>query len=324
MRKIAVCADFGTDEYCSQIDRLAEELGFTVEYFSSRDESMKEQIASFEIIFGYPPPEWLHEAKHLRWMSSAAAGIEKFLPEGVLPRPDCLLTNGSGIYGTTISEHLLMMLLMLMRRMPEYQPLIEARQWKYLTPIRSIAGSHCLLLGTGDIGSCTARKLRALGASVTGINRSGQSQEPAFEQILPLAELDHVLPLADALIMALPETPETVGILSRERISLLPPSAYVINVGRGSAIDQAVLIEALQAHRLAGAALDVMKPEPLPSDHPLWDCPNVILTPHISGNMSLRLTCDLAVALFCRNLKITHLADHWKIRSIGQRGIDFF
>ncbi len=105
------------------------------------------------------------------------------------------------------------------------------------------------------------------------------------------------------MILALPATPETVGILSRERLSLLPSSAYVVNVGRGSAIDQDALADALQNGRLAGAALDVMTPEPLPAGHPLWNCPNAILTPHVSGNMALGQTCDLAVALFCRNLE---------------------
>ena len=103
--------------------------------------------------------------------------------------------------------------------------------------------------------------------------------------------------------MALPATAETAGILSRERIALLPERAYVVNVGRGSAVDQAALGEALRAHRIAGAALDVMTPEPLPPEDPLWDCPNLVLTPHVSGNMSLGLTCDLAVEIFLDNLR---------------------
>ena len=121
--------------------------------------------------------------------------------------------------------------------------------------------------------------------------------------MLPTAELDSVLPTADALVMALPSTPETVGILSRERISLLPEHAYVVNVGRGSAIDQQALDDALRAGKLAGAALDVMTPEPLPTDDPLWDCPNIIITPHVSGNMSLGLTCDIDVDMFCGDLE---------------------
>ena len=120
--------------------------------------------------------------------------------------------------------------------------------------------------------------------------------------VVPTGELDAVLPQADVLIMALPATRETVGILSRKRIALLPSAAFVINVGRGTAIDQDALVEALQSRRLAGAALDVMTPEPLPADHPLWTCPNTILTPHVSGNMSLGLTCDLDVDMFLKDL----------------------
>ena len=147
-----------------------------------------------------------------------------------------------------------------------------------------------------------ARRLRALGAAVTGVCRSGRAEEPAFDRVLPVGQLNELLPQADALVMALPATAETAGILSRERIALLPPQALVVNVGRGSAIDQPALVEALTARRLAGAALDVMEPEPLPPDHPLWQCPNTILTPHVSGNMALGLTCDLDVDMFCRDL----------------------
>ena len=154
-----------------------------------------------------------------------------------------------------------------------------------------------MALGTGDVGRSAARRLKALGASVTGVCRSGRSEEPAFDRVLPIGRLDELLPQADALVMALPATAETAGILSRERIALLGPQALVVNVGRGSAIDQPALVEALTARRLAGAALDVMEPEP-----PLWQCPNTILTPHVSGNMALGLTCDLDVDMFCRDL----------------------
>ena len=207
-----------------------------------------------------------------------------------------------GAYGPAISEHIVMVLLMLLRRMPEYQAALSQGQWPCYTPVRSIAGSRAVLLGTGDVGSHTARRLKALGARVTGVCRSGRSAEPAFDRVLPVSRLESALPQADALILALPATPETIGILSRERLALLPPTAYVVNVGRGSAIDQDALVEALRAGRLAGAALDVMTPEPLPAGHPLRTCPNTILTPHVSGNMALGLTCDLDVELFLREL----------------------
>lgn len=301
MREIAVCVGFMNDKYRRTISEAAEKLGFSVFCYDS-EAALAEEIGRYEVIFGHPSPELLRKAENLRWLCSDFAGVEKYLPEEVWPHPDCLLSNASGAYGPTISEHIIMVLLMLLRRMPEYQAALSRREWPYFAPIRSITGSHAVLLGTGDIGSNTARRLKALGARVTGVCRSGEAKEPAFDRVLPLAELESVLPEADVLILALPATAETVGVLSGERLALLPETAFVINVGRGSAIDQNALVEALQSGRLAGAALDVMTPEPLPGDHPLWSCPNTVITPHVSGNMSLGLTCDLDVEMFCRDL----------------------
>ena len=290
-----------TDKYRRTISEAAEKLGFSVSCYDS-EAALTEEIGRYEVIFGHPSPEVLRKAENLRWLCSDFAGVEKYLPEEVWPHPDCLLSNASGAYGPAISEHIIMVLLMLLRRMPEYQAALSRREWPYFAPIRSITGSHAVLLGTGDIGSNTARRLKALGARVTGVCRSGRAKEPVFDRVLPLAELESVLPEADVLILALPATAETAGVLSRERLALLPETAFVINVGRGSAIDQEALVEALHSGRLAGAALDVMTPEPLPGDHPLWSCPNTVITPHVSGNMSLGLTCDLDVEMFCRDL----------------------
>lgn len=302
MRKLAVCVTFMNEKYRHQIDEAASAAGFVVHYYDTQA-ALTPHIGDYEVLFGHPVPALLRQASQLKWLCSDYAGVEKYLDDAAWPRPDCLLSNGSGAYGPTISEHILMVLLMLLRRMPEYQADLSRRQWTYHAPIRSIIGSHVVVLGTGDIGSNTARRLKALGASVTGVCRSGKCSEPAFDRVLPAAELDSVLPTADALVMALPATSDTVGILSRERIALLPEHAYVVNVGRGSAIDQQALGDALRIGRLAGAALDVMTPEPLPADDPLWDCPNLIITPHVSGNMSLGLTCDIDVDMFCADLK---------------------
>ena len=160
------------------------------------------------------------------------------------------------------------------------------------------------MLGTGDIGTNFARRAKALGAkTVRGVRRSKKPCDPAFDEVHTLDGLDAVLPQTEILVMALPNTPETVGILSRQRIALLPEGAYVANVGRGSAVDQEALMDALNSGHLAGAALDVMVPEPLPADHPLWSTKNLLLTPHISGNMSLGITQDLDVDLFCEDLE---------------------
>lgn len=302
MRKLAVYVGFMNDTYRAQIDAVAAELGFTVDYYDSNT-PVEPDYSEYEVIFGHAAPHLLKNAQNLRWLCSDFAGIEKYLDESIWPHPGCLLSNGSGAYGPAISEHIVMALLMLVRRMPEYQADLAQRQWTVHMPIRSVIGSKVVMIGTGDIGSNVARRLKALGASVTGVYRSGKSDEPAFDRVVPISELDSVLSGVDAVIMAVPATKETVGILSRERIALLSPDAFVINVGRGTAIDQEALVEALQNRKIAGAALDVMVPEPLPEDHPLWSCPNTIITPHISGNMSLGLTCDLDVEMFLADFR---------------------
>ena len=301
MRRLGVYADFVTEDYRRQIDEAAKKAGFSASFFENQA-ALAAEIGEMEVLFGYIPPALLVQAKKLRWFCAASAGVDHLLADELWPRADCLLSNSSGAYGHTISEHILMVLLMLLRRMPEYEADLRERKWTFYAPIRSVVGSHVVMLGAGDIGSAAARRLKALGASVTGVCRSGRSDEPAFDRVVPIGELDGVLPEADALIMALPATPETAGVLSRERIALLPERAYVVNVGRGSAVDQEALAEALREGRIAGASLDVMTPEPLPENDPLWSCPNLLLTPHISGNMSLGLTCRLAVEMFCADL----------------------
>ena len=301
MRKIAVCIAFSDDAQRTRITQKANALGFHVDYFATAEDILP-TIEDYEIIYGHPSPEIVTKATNLKWLCSDFAGIEKYLPDGVFYDNTCILSNSSGAYGPTISEHIIMVLLMLLRRMPEYEADLAERKWTFYSPIRSIIGSHFVLLGTGDIGSNTARRLKALGATVTGVCRSGVSDEPAFDRVVPISELDSVLPTADALIMSLPATKETIGILTKERIALLRKDAYLINVGRGSAIDQDALVDALNNRAIAGAALDVMLPEPLPADHPLWSCPNTILTPHVSGNLSLGLTCELDIDMFLADL----------------------
>lgn len=302
MKKIGVYVDFLNNVFRSQIEETAKPLGYGVDFYDDQAD-LADKIEEYEIIYGHIAPDLLKKATQLRWLCSDYAGVEKYLPDEVWPASDCLLSNSSGAYGPTISEHIVMTLLMLLRRMPEYQADLAKNEWTYYTPIRSITGSHFVLLGTGDIGCNTARRLKALGATVTGVCRSGKCDEPAFDKVLSIEELDTVLPQADALIMSVPFTPATAKILSKERIALLSGKAFVVNVGRGTTVDQEALVEALRNRRIAGAALDVMVPEPLPADHPLWSCPNTIITPHCSGNMSLGLTCQLTVQMFLDDLR---------------------
>ena len=303
MRKIAVLSSFMEEHHVEKIRTLAENCGFTADFYAD-DRIPREKFADYEVLYGMPGPALLKHMTALKWFCTPSAGVEPYTPDEVYPNPDVMLTNSAGAYGITISEHILMVTLMLLRQMPAFQQVVAQRSWVRTMPMRSICGSTVTVLGTGDIGTNFARRAKALGAkAVYGVRRTKKPGDPAFDAMYGMDELNAILPRTDILVMALPATAETVGVLSRERIALLPRHAIVVNVGRGSAVDQDALMDALNGERLAGAALDVMVPEPLPVDHPLWDAKNILITPHVSGNMSLGITRDLDVDLFCTDLE---------------------
>lgn len=299
--QICVSVHFMTDERRNKIRTVAEEAGFEVKFFDNDDAAVG-QLEDAEVVF-CETPKPVTGLQNIKWCASSYAGIAPYLASGVLPE-GCLLTNGAGSYGVTISEHVIMVSLMLLKQMPTYSKIIANREWRHDVAIRSIYGSRVTIAGTGDIGKYTAKRMKGMGAaSVIGANRSGKCDEEAFDRIITSDTLSDILPDTDILVMCMPETPATRGMLSKERIALLPSHAIVVNVGRGSSVDQEALIEALEAEKIAGAALDVVEPEPLPKDHPLWTTKNTIITPHISGNMSLEHTKDESVELFCANIK---------------------
>ena len=302
-KEIGVIIDFLNDEYERQINAAAAQYGYTVRYFPSSAAAVG-NVDNCEILYGHCSRKVIASAGSLKWFACCWAGVEHFCSDSLYRNPDCLLTNSSGAYGVTISEHLIMTALMLLRRQLEYSEVIRTRGWETLDGgIRSLRGSRITMLGTGDIGTEFARRARAFSpAKLIGVRRSAGGGDPAFDEVRSIADLDAILPETDLLVMALPSTPQTANVLSRERIARLPDGAYVINVGRGTAVDQDALIEALNSGHLAGAALDVVVPEPLPADHPLRDAKNILLTPHVAGNMTLGYTCARTVEMFCDNL----------------------
>ena len=325
-RKICVCLEFLEPHHEEQLRQAAEAAGYEIGIFTpympgssqvsiGADEQLEAAKAfvadpECEILFAHSPALLRAATAGLKWYCCSFAGVDPYCtPEGQawFANPNCLLSNSSGAYDQTIAEHLVMVTLMMLRQMPAYSQIVQQRGWRNQLPVRSLLGSRVTVLGAGSIGTAFAAKARALGAArVTGVSRSGvwhtAPEGPCgtgpYDELISFDRLDEVLPVTGVLVMALPGTPETNGLLDARRIALLPANAVVANVGRGSAIDQEALAEALQEGRLAGAALDVMTPEPLPETNPLWNVPNLILTPHVSGNMTLGYTRDECVRLF--------------------------
>ena len=254
-------------------------------------------LGNAEIYFG-ANGTILEAAPSLRWMCVPSAGANQYL-KPVADRRDVVLSNSSGAYGVTIAEHVVMVTLEMMRRQADYNEIVARREWVRNLPVRSIRGSRVTLLGTGDIGREVAQRFRAFGPKrLVGVNRRGCAPEGIFDEVCTLADLDAVLPETDVLVMSLPGTDQTRHLLNAQRLNLLPQDAFIVNVGRGTTLDEAALIEMLKAGRFAGAALDVFEQEPLPGDSPAWDCPRLLLTPHVAGNMTLPYTVERIVQLF--------------------------
>lgn len=305
-RNICVCLEFLTEAHRALIEETARRCGFSVRFFTpEQTEEAKAFLPECEVLYAHSIDLVRAAPAGLKWYCCSWAGVERYCrEEGVFANPDCLLTNSAGAYGVTIAEHLIMVILMLLRRMPEYQQVVLDRSWSNQLPVRSIRDSDITVLGTGNLGSTFAERARAMGAArIIGLSRSGKARESIYDELHPISRLDEILPRTHILVMTMPSTPDTVNTLTRERIALLPADAIVVNVGRGNALDQEALMEALNGGLLAGAALDVMVPEPLPKDHPLWNTKNLIITPHVAGNMTLGYTCDSNVRMFCGDLE---------------------
>ena len=299
--KIIVLSKALKEKHIEKINKTA--AGIEAEVVFVKDESeIPAAFADAEILYGFGM-NTAKTSKNLKWLCVPSAGVDYLMKPGTFANEDCILTNSSGAYGVTIAEHIIAVSLMMMRKLTvSYEETLRG-EWGIPKPQKSLKDCRITALGTGDIGSCFAKRARAFEpASLIGVNRSGKCSDPVFDKIVKIDELDTVLPDTDLCVMSLPDTAETKGILSRKRMELLPEGAYIVNVGRGSAIDEDALVDLLDSGHLAGAALDVFHTEPLPAESRLWKTKNLLITPHVAGNLTLDHTVDRNVDLFCEDL----------------------
>ncbi|MCR4558277.1 MAG: D-2-hydroxyacid dehydrogenase [Saccharofermentans sp.] len=300
--KVLVINNLLKEKHKEQIRRTTYMIGGDVVFVDS-GKDIPGDFEDCDIIYGFGI-ENAKKNKNLKWLAVPSAGVDFLMKPGIFANEECMITNSSGAYGVSIAEHIIAVSLMMMRKLDLVYRESLAGKWSSPRPQRSLKDSRILVLGTGDIGCSFAKRARSFEPeSITGVCRSGRCDEEAFDSIRKTEALDELLPETDLLVMSLPDTPETRNVLSRERIALLPEGAYVVNVGRGSAIDENALADSLDEGRLAGAALDVFRNEPLPEDSRLWKTRNLLITPHVAGNLTLDHTLNMNVDMFCGNLK---------------------
>jgi phosphoglycerate dehydrogenase-like enzyme len=293
--------------------------------YPSTPEAAQAQLPDSEIAVTVSiSPEQFQTAAKLRWIHSPAAAVHELIfPE--LVNSQVIVTNGRDVHGPVVAEHVIALILAWAKSIPSAVRMQQKHQWGkeiiwngYHRP-REIAGAVLGLIGLGTIGRAVARHGSALGMHVIASRGRPEQGSPAgVHQVFASFETDLVLARSDYVVLAAPITPATRGIINRDRLSRMKPSAYLINVGRGPLIDESALIEALRNRKIGGAALDVFDVEPLPGDSPLWDLENLLITPHTAG-----LTENLwerQYALFSENL--TRYLNHQPLLALidKQRG----
>lgn len=221
-------------------------------------------------------------ATRLEWIHAASAGVDALLFEE-LASSDVMVTNSSGVFDEPIAEWVLAAMLALAKDLPETLELQRQGVWQHREPER-LRGSTAVVVGVGGIGRATARLLRAVGVDVLCVARTART-DPEFGFVVGRVDLPDALSQADWVVLAVPLTPETEGMIDAPMLSRMRPSARLINVARGRLVDEAALINALRSGGLKGAALDVFTSEPLGAGSPLWAMANVIVSPHMSGDV---------------------------------------
>ena len=299
--KIIVLSNVLKDKHRELIDKTAAKAGAEVCYVTS-EADIPSDFSDAEVLYGFGM-ETAKKSKSLKWLCVPSAGVDYLMKPGTFANEDCILTNSSGAYGVTIAEHMIAVSLMMMRGLDRAYKNSLSGFWDTDRPAqKSLKDCRITVLGTGDIGTAFAVRARAFEQrSLIGVCRSGKAFS-VYDSVHKIDELDAILPSTDLLAMSLPDTSETRDILNKERIALMPQGSFIVNVGRGSAIDEDALAEALESGHIAGAALDVFKTEPLPAESPLWKTKNLLITPHVAGNLTLEHTLDMNVSMFCEDL----------------------
>jgi phosphoglycerate dehydrogenase-like enzyme len=272
---------------------------------AAQDQEWAALMAEAEILFDVYRPQsddLPRRAPQLRWIQFSSSGVGKFVEQMGLGATSIMVTNAAGVHATPLAEFALFAMLYFAKQMPRVLADRRQHHWEQFA-VRNVCGATLGLIGLGAVGREIARLARSIGMRVVAIRRSpgeGDAASPDVQAVYSTDRLRELLAESDYLTLILPHTSQTVGLIGRAELAAMKPGAVLINIARGSIVDEPALIEALRSGHLGGAALDVFAIEPLPAESPLWDLPNVLITPHtISTAVDEN---ELLVDLFCDNL----------------------
>ncbi len=295
MKKVVVTINTG-DEFKSAIEAPQ---GIELSFMKPKDCTV-ESLADVNAVIGNLSPTLLNELKSLEWVHLESAGADAH--SAALP-PNIMLTNSRGAYAQAISEYILGGIFYFYRRFGTYQALHHSRIWRPSGDVDTLHGKTICILGYGSIGQAFAKLLQSWDCTVIGVKRT-DAPAPYADEIVTMDKIADVLPRADIVVSVLPHTKETDKLLDDRLFSLCKKGSVFINAGRGTTVDSDALVRAQSERRFKNVLLDVCHVEPLPEDHALWTAPDVLITPHVSGNYSLKESLLYVLQMANENLKL--------------------
>jgi phosphoglycerate dehydrogenase-like enzyme len=289
-------------------ERLGREFSILQIVQRNSYDGIEPELRDAEIVFTLSlRPEQFRAARNLRWIHAPTAAVHQFMFPDLI-NSDVILTNSTEVHGPVVAEHVIALIFALAKKIPQAALLQERKawgqeaMWKQGRHLREIDRATLGLIGVGSIGRRVARMASALGMRVIAVREHVEKAIPqGVEAVFAPAELDKLLGQSDFVVIAAPLLSATQGLINGERLTVMKPGAFLINVGRGAQVDEPALAEALRRRRIAGAALDVFEHEPLAQDSPLWDLDNLLITPHTAG-LTDKLW-DRHYELFSENLR---------------------
>jgi len=267
-------------------------------------ENIRDHVDILDDVVAIIPP-WRFKAddlallKNLKWIQTFSAGVNT-LPLKEIKERGILLTNSSGVHGPQMTDHIMGMILSFSRALLPSIRNQKEKNWKVDYPLSELTGKEMLIVGAGSIGQLLAKKAKAFDMSVVGLKRTVEDLEN-FDEVRPLNELHRSMKTADYVVILAPLTKETRGLIGKVELALMKEDAVLINLARGPLVDEEELIRVLKDKKIRGAGLDVFSREPLPSDSPLWELDNIILTPHLGGFSDV--SNERSIALISENIR---------------------
>lgn len=299
-----------TKEDKQKIKQIGKDCSFV---FKNLNKLTSEDVKNTHVIIGNVKPKLLEEAERLEWIQLNSAGYDQYVGSPYLKK-NVILTNAGGAYGVSVSEHLLALVTTVSKKLHLYRDSQQMHLWSDHGLTRPLHDQTVLVLGLGDIGNKFAKMMNDLGNKVIGIVSTLREAPAYVDGLYLLEDLQSILPLADIVVNCLPLTRETRNLFSQDQFAIMKKSALFFNVGRGESVDTNALIDAVEKRIIAGAGIDVMDPEPLPKDHPLWKVKDILITPHCAGGFHLQSTLDRIKDIVYDNLNSYVKGEEFKNR----------